>query len=78
MHGREDSDRLSWTLSALVVLIMGLAVVISSRESSSAHDADSGSPPAAERPPHPESHAKSRSGTTRSKEPLSTERAARL
>jgi hypothetical protein len=78
MHGREDSDRLSWTLSALVVVIMGLAVVISSRESSSAHDTDSGSPRAAERPPHPESHAKSRSGTARSPEPLSTERAARL
>jgi hypothetical protein len=78
MHGREDSDRLSWTLSALVVVIMGLAVVISSRESSSAHDTDSGTPTAAKQPAHPESQAKSRSGTTRSPEPRSTDRAARL
>jgi hypothetical protein len=78
MHSREDSDRLSWTLSALVVLIMGVAVGISSRESSSAHDSDSGRPTAAERPSHPESHAKSRSGTNRSKEPLPAERPARL
>jgi hypothetical protein len=96
MHNREDSDRLSWTLSALVVLIMAAAVGISSRESppshesqsaqdsqpaqdsQSAHDRDPGSPTATDRPPHAETRALPRSGTTRSLEALPTARPARL
>jgi hypothetical protein len=78
MHNREDSDRLSWTLSALVVLIMAAAVGISSRESSPSHDPDPGSPTATDRPPHAETHALSLSGTARSPEALPTARPARL
>jgi hypothetical protein len=90
MHNREDSDRLSWTLSVLVVLIMAAAVGISSRESppsheshsaqesQSARDPDPGSPTVSDRPPHAETHALSRSGSARSMEALPTARPARL
>jgi hypothetical protein len=78
MHSRDDSDRLSWALSALVVLIMGVAVGVSSRQSPPAHNPDPGTPTADEQSQHSEVHAQSRSGTARSPEPLSTERAARL
>jgi len=78
MHSREDSDRLSWALSALVVVIMGVAVGVSSRETSSANDSDPRTRTAVERPQHPETQAESRSGTTGTLKSPSAERPALL
>lgn len=81
MHNRDDSDRLSWALSALVVVIMGVAVGVSSGESQPPGDSDGaghGGPASAERPPQTESRAVSHPDTARSDQPLPAARPARL
>jgi hypothetical protein len=81
MQNRDDSDRLSWALSALVVLIMGVAVGVSSGESQPPSDSDAAGhagTPSAERPPQAESRAVSHPDTARSDQPLPAARPARL